>query len=56
MDTAMTHFRDVECATCHCRTRDLRHKVLRPQSQVKGKEFQSLCGQGTTRLTVDRLK
>lgn len=56
MDTAMTYFRDVECAACHCRTRDLRHKVLRPQSQVKGKKFQSLCGQGTTRLTVDRLK
>lgn len=43
MDTAMTHFRDVQCAACHCRAQDLIHKVLRPQSQVKGKEFQSLC-------------
>lgn len=50
------YFRDVECAAHHCRTQDLRHKVLRLQSQVKRKEFQCLCGQGTTRLTVDKLK
>lgn len=56
MDIAMTNLWEVECAACNCRRWGLRQKVLRPQSQVKGKEFQPLCGQGTTRLTVDKLK